>query len=133
MRRALVFMIVLTTGVLVGWCSTHALSDASRPRPVDPRGPLLEQEKLTIQRFKEAAPSVVYITTTEERNRDLFGFSRVEVPSGTGTGFIWDASGHVVTNFHVIQNARRAFVTTSDGAVHEATFVGAAGDRKSVV
>ncbi|MBI3131587.1 MAG: trypsin-like peptidase domain-containing protein [Acidobacteria bacterium] len=133
MRRALVFITLLTTGVLVGWCSTHALSDAGRPRPVDPRGPLLEQEKITIQRFKEAAPSVVYITTTEERARDLFGFSRVEVPSGSGTGFIWDEGGHVVTNFHVIQNARRAFVTTSDGAVHEASYVGSAGDKDLAV
>ncbi len=133
MRRALVFITVLAAGVLVGWCSTHALTDAGRPRAVDPRGPLLEQEKLTIQRFKEAAPSVVYITTTEERTRDLFGFRRVEVPSGSGTGFIWDASGHVVTNFHVIQNARRAFVTTSDGAVHEAAFIGAASDKDLAV
>ncbi|HJW33701.1 MAG TPA: trypsin-like peptidase domain-containing protein [Holophagaceae bacterium] len=133
MRRALVFITLLTTGVLVGWCSTHSLADASRPRAVDPRGPLLEQEKVTIQRFKEAAPSVVYITTTAERARDLFGFSRVEVPSGTGTGFIWDASGHVVTNFHVILNARRAFVTTSDGVVHEAAYVGAAGDKDLAV
>ncbi len=133
MRRTLVFISLLATGVLVGWCSTHAIPRPGKPRPVDPRGPLLEQEKLTIQRFKEAAPSVVYITTTEERARDLFGFSRVEVPSGSGTGFIWDEGGHVVTNFHVIRNARRAFVTTSDGAVHEASYVGAAGDKDLAV
>ncbi|HJV21302.1 MAG TPA: trypsin-like peptidase domain-containing protein [Holophagaceae bacterium] len=133
MRRAIVFLSLLATAVLVGWCSTRTSYDAGRPRAVDPRGPLLEQEKVTIQRFKEAAPSVVYITTTEERARDLFGFTRVEVPSGTGTGFIWDAGGHVVTNFHVIQNARRAFVTTSDGVVHEAAFVGAAGDKDLAV
>ena len=133
MRRLPLLLTLLGTGALVGWCSAHALRDPARPRPVDPRGPLLEVEKATIQRFKEAAPSVVYITTTEERSRDLFGFSRVEVPSGSGSGFIWDEAGHVVTNFHVIENARRAFVTTSDGAVHEAAFVGAAGDKDLAV
>ncbi len=133
MRRALVFLTLLSAGVLVGWCSSHSLSRPGLPRPVEPRGALLEAEKVTIQRFKEAAPSVVFITTTEERAQDLFGFRRTEVPSGSGTGFIWDEAGHVVTNFHVIQNARRAFVTTSDGAVHEAAFVGAAGDKDLAV
>ena len=133
MRRLPLLLSLIAAGALVGWCSAHALRDPARPRPVDPRGPLLELEKTTIQRFKEASPSVVYITTTEERARDLFGFSRVEVPSGSGSGFVWDEGGHIVTNFHVIENARRAFVTTSDGKVHEATFVGAAGDKDLAV
>jgi S1-C subfamily serine protease len=85
------------------------------------------------QRFREAAPSVVYITTTEERSRDLFGLDVVEVPAGSGTGLVWDAEGHVVTNFHVIQGATRAFITLSDGSRHEATYVGGAPDKDLAV
>jgi S1-C subfamily serine protease len=88
---------------------------------------------MPIRRFKEAAPSVVYITTTEERSRDFFGLDVVEVPAGSGTGFIWDADGHVVTNFHVIQGAVRATITLADGSRHEATYVGGAPDKDLAV
>lgn len=104
-----------------------------KPRAVDPRGPLYEWERVSVQRFREVAPSVVYITTTEERSRDFFGLSVVEVPSGSGTGFIWDAQGHVVTNFHVIQGAARAFITLADGTRHEAAYVGGAPDKDLAV
>jgi S1-C subfamily serine protease len=100
---------------------------------VEPRGALPEWEQASIRRFKEAAPSVVYITTTEERARDFFGMDVVEVPAGSGTGFIWDDQGHVVTNFHVIQGATRAFITLSDGSRHEAGYVGGAPDKDLAV
>jgi S1-C subfamily serine protease len=105
----------------------------ARPRTVEPRGALPDWEQIPIRRFREAAPSVVYITTTEERSRDFFGFDVVEAPAGSGTGFIWDAEGHVVTNFHVIQGAVRAFITLADGSRHEATYVGGAPDKDLAV
>jgi S1-C subfamily serine protease len=124
---------LLFAGMFAGWCG-HALTPGvARPRPVDPRGPLPEWEQLSIRRFKESAPSVVYITTTEERARDFFGMDVVEVPAGSGTGFIWDEQGHVVTNFHVIQGATRAFITLADGTRHEASFVGGAPDKDLAV
>lgn len=133
MRKPLLILGLLSTGVIVAWCG-HALAPAlARPRPVDPRGPLYEWEQVSIQRFREAAPSVVYITTTEERARDFFGFDVVETPAGAGTGFIWDPQGHVVTNFHVIQGAARAYVTLSDGSQHEAAYVGGAPDKDLAV
>jgi S1-C subfamily serine protease len=94
---------------------------------------LPEWEQVPIRRFKEAAPSVVYITTTEERSRDFFGLDVVEVPAGSGTGFIWDEQGHVVTNFHVIQGAVRAYITLADGSHHEASYVGGAPDKDLAV
>ncbi len=133
MRRSLLFAGLLATGVFAGWCG-HALTPAPvRPRAVEPRGPLPEWELGSIRRFKEAAPSVVYITTTEERSRDFFGFDVVEAPAGSGTGFIWDELGHVVTNFHVIQGAARAYITLSDGSRHEASYVGGAPDKDLAV
>jgi S1-C subfamily serine protease len=57
----------------------------------------------------------------------------VEVPAGSGTGFLWDAQGHVVTNFHVIQGATRAFITLADGSRHEASYVGGAPDKDLAV
>jgi S1-C subfamily serine protease len=132
MRKPILILGLLSAGVIAGWCG-RTLTPAALPRAVDPRGPLYDWEKVSIQRFKEAAPSVVYITTTEERSRDPFGFDVVETPAGAGTGFIWDAQGHVVTNFHVIQGAARAFITLADGSQHEATYVGGAPDKDLAV
>jgi S1-C subfamily serine protease len=133
MRRSILIVGLLTAGVFVGWCG-HALTPTPiRPRSVEPRGPLPEWEQVPVHRFKEAAPSVVYITTTEERSRDFFGLDVVEVPSGSGTGFIWDEQGHVVTNFHVIKGAVRAYITLADGSRHEASYVGGAPDKDLAV
>jgi len=132
MRKPILILGLLSAGVIAAWCG-RALAPAAMPRAVTPRGPLYDWEKVSIQRFKEAAPSVVYITTTEERSRDIFGLDVVETPAGAGTGFIWDAQGHVVTNFHVIQGAARAFITLADGSQHEATYVGGAPDKDLAV
>jgi S1-C subfamily serine protease len=133
MRRNILIAGLLFAGILAGWCG-HALAPALvRPRSVEPRGPLPDWEQVPIRRFKEAAPSVVYITTTEQRSRDFFGLDVVEVPAGSGTGFIWDAEGHVVTNFHVIQGAARAYITLADGSRHEAAYVGGAPDKDLAV
>jgi S1-C subfamily serine protease len=65
-----------------------------------PRGALAADELATIDMFKRLSPSVVHITTLAIE-RDFFNRPVQQVPRGTGTGFIWDNSGHVVTNFHV--------------------------------
>ncbi len=133
MRRSILIVSLLSTGIFAGWCGRALTPSLARPRAVEPRGPLPDWELVPIRRFKEAAPSVVYITTTEERSRDFFGFDVVEVPAGSGTGFIWDEQGHVVTNFHVIQGATRAFITLADGSRHEASYVGGAPDKDLAV
>ncbi|MBK7293205.1 MAG: trypsin-like peptidase domain-containing protein [Holophagaceae bacterium] len=133
MRKPMLILGLAATGIFAGWCG-HALTPSpAKPRVVEPRGALPEWEQVPIRRFKEAAPSVVYITTTEERSRDFFGFDVVEVPAGSGTGFIWDEQGHVVTNFHVIQGAARAYITLADGSRHEAAYVGGAPDKDLAV
>jgi S1-C subfamily serine protease len=133
MRKPMLILGLVAAGVFAGWCG-HALTPSlGRPRAVEPRGPLPDWEQMPIRHFKEAAPSVVYITTTEERARDFFGLDVVEVPAGSGTGFIWDEQGHVVTNFHVIQGATRAYITLADGSRHEAAYVGGAPDKDLAV
>ena len=93
-------------------------------RTVQARGDLASDEKSTIELFRKAAPSVVYITSLVTQ-RDFFSLNAQEVPKGTGTGFVWDADGYVVTNFHVIQDAQAARVTLSDQTTYDARLVGA--------
>jgi S1-C subfamily serine protease len=101
-------------------------------RPVSARGPLRPEELTAIRVFEEAKSSVVYITTLVYR-RDLLTFNLFEIPQGTGSGFIWDEEGHIVTNFHVIYQAQNIQVTLSDQSKWKAELVGGAADKDLAV
>ncbi len=118
--------------------SSEAPPDGESPGPVRATSapPVLdEDERQTIRLFEEAAPSVAFITT-RVRRVDYFSRNVFEVPSGTGSGFLWDDQGHVVTNFHVVQDVaeRRgsAKVTLGDDEF-DATVVGFARDQDLAV
>ncbi len=104
----------------------------AQPRPVAPRGALEADELNNIAVFKAVSPLVVNITALG-LERDFFSLNVQQVPQGTGTGFMWDAQGHIVTNFHVIQNANGARVTLSDQSSFTASLVGAFPDRDLAV
>lgn len=93
---------------------------------------LTTAETHTIRLFEGAAPSVCFITTTQMR-RDFFSRDVSEIPRGTGSGFVWDKEGHIVTNFHVIQGADRCQVTLSDRTTWSATLVGIAPEKDLAV
>ncbi len=102
------------------------------PRAVAPRGPLAADEQANIDLFRRSSPSVVHITSLGVQ-RDLFSLNVQQVPRGTGTGFVWDDHGHIVTNFHVIQGANSARVTLADQSTWDAKLVGAFADRDLAV
>ncbi|HEY0681638.1 MAG TPA: trypsin-like peptidase domain-containing protein [Steroidobacter sp.] len=93
------------------------------PRPVVPRRELMQDEQAVIGLFEAAKGSVVYIST-QERVLDYWTRNVMTVPRGTGSGFIWDEQGHVITNLHVVQGSSQAIVKLADGRDFEATFVG---------
>ncbi|MDE2921614.1 MAG: trypsin-like peptidase domain-containing protein [Acidobacteriota bacterium] len=95
-----------------------------QPRRVTPSSGLLPEERATVNLFRETQPSVVYITTLRDRRVSYFGRRFDRVQEGTGSGFLWDDRGHVVTNFHVIGNADTYQVTLHDQTTWPATFVG---------
>jgi 2-alkenal reductase len=92
-------------------------------RSVSPRGALPAAEQQVVDLFESAAPSVAYITSEVLQ---ATGFFRAEVAQSNGSGFVWDAQGHVVTNNHVVENARRLVVQLDVGQPIEATLVGRA-------
>lgn len=106
-------------------------SPAGQPRPVTPRGDLAADEKSTIDIFQAASPCVVHITSLAVR-RDL-DFNLMRIPEGTGTGFVWDEQGHVVTNYHVIQSGNSARVTLADNSSWPATLIGVEEDKDLAV
>ena len=100
--------------------------------PVAPRAGLAAEEQATIALFAAASPSVVHITT-HGLQRDFFTLNVMRVPKGTGTGFLWDQQGHVVTNFHVIRNADSVQVALADRSSWPARLVGVAADKDLAV
>jgi S1-C subfamily serine protease len=97
--------------------------EAARPRPIEARGDLAGDEKATIQLFEHSKGSVVFITTTQ-RVRDFWSRNVMTIPRGAGSGFVWDADGHIVTNNHVVSGAAGAKVRLNDGRDYDAKLVG---------
>ena len=125
--------------VAAGGCTfelvpANAAVERGEARPVlaAQRGPapgpytdLRPDEQAIVDLFDNASPSVVYITAVTRR-RDFFGRTG-EVPLGTGTGFVWDRDGHIVTNYHVVgdRRSRSAIrVVMHDQTSYLARFVG---------
>jgi S1-C subfamily serine protease len=102
------------------------------PRAVTARGTLAEDEQNNIAVFKAVSPSVVHITTIS-LERNFFSLDVMQVPRGTGTGFMWDENGHIVTNYHVIEGASGARVTLNDQSTWKAALVGVFPDRDVAV
>ena len=146
--RLLVLSMMALGGVLGLFLSVglqRALSPS--PRPVAEESPAAAQQAMdrapaardaldteeqhTITLFKQASPSVCYITTQVEQ----FNFwtrSVTEIPQGTGSGFVWDDRGHVVTNYHVVQAGDSAKVTLGQDD-YPARVVGVARDQDLAV
>ncbi|MBM3976742.1 MAG: trypsin-like serine protease [Planctomycetes bacterium] len=120
---------------LVATSSSPLVAEPALARAVEPRGDLVAEERHTIELFERANRAVVHINTTTLRyvRRGFMATEAVEIPEGTGSGFFWDESGHVVTNFHVVRNARRAEIVLADQTRYEAELVDADPDHDIAV
>ncbi len=123
-----------TVGAGLGLAPSSASASASVPMPVLSSGARLEDERNTIAVFEAAAAATVYVTQ-KRIVRDL-NMRALEVPSGSGTGFLWDTEGHVVTNYHVVDTgrARGSFaVTLHNQRTYDAVLVGGEPKRDIAV
>ncbi|MGF1578127.1 MAG: S1C family serine protease [Gemmataceae bacterium] len=111
--------------VFTWWDRQSPPSAASQPRLVAESKGLHAGELTTIDLFREALPSVVHINTTKVR-QNQFTMNVETIPAGSGSGFIWDEQGHIITNYHVIENADRATVVFSDNSSYSARVINVA-------
>jgi S1-C subfamily serine protease len=123
MITSLRLLATVVTGALVCFISGCAPRAEATPRPVTPRGDLTTEEHSNIEVFETWKGSVVYITTSS-RVMDFWTRDVMSVPRGTGSGFVWDEQGHIVTNLHVIAGAAEATVKLADGRDYPASLVG---------
>ncbi len=106
---------------------------SSTGRPIAPQTVVTSQEQATISLFESTSPSVVYITTSNNGRSSYWSKNVNEIPQGSGSGFIWDEEGHIVTNYHVIEGADNFTVTLSDQTSYKASFVGAEPNKDLAV
>ena len=145
-RSRLFFLASLAAGVVLGLFVSVGLQRALSPSPAPAAeaaavGPGAARRRAARPRRRREARrssssrrpqrSVAFITT-QVRAGGLWTRNVFEVPPGSGSGFVWDDRGHVVTNFHVVQDADSAKVTLAD-AEYEATIVGSAPDQDLAV
>ena len=126
MRFAFFALIVLFAAYVAEPYVSRFFLAAETPRPVTARGDLAEAERATVELFQRVSPSVVHVFARPS-GRDLMlmeggGGGGVQ----SGTGFIWDGAGHVVTNNHVIQGARPVTIRLASGDIVSAEVVGTA-------
>lgn len=127
--RRLVAIAIMVVALMLLWTLLPTIESLWAPsknqlRTVTARGDLAADEKSTIELFEKSRGSVVFISTAT-LVRDAWTRNVFAVPKGTGSGFIWDDAGHVVTNYHVIENASGATVKLADGRDYKATLIGA--------
>jgi 2-alkenal reductase len=126
----LLVLVVLLASALLFRAFVDSRRIVSNPRPIAPRGDLADIEKATISLFEMAAPSVVYLFT-ENAQSSFWGAERIR--QGTGSGFLWDRHGHVVTNYHVLEGASSVQVRLDSGQTFNAAYVGASPDHDLAV
>lgn len=124
--RTITWSIILILAVIqfLPWIEQIMTANTGQQRAITARGDLAQDEQATIELFSQASPSVVFITT-KQRVMNLWTRDILNVPRGTGSGFIWDELGHVVTNHHVIKGASEASVRLNDGRSYNAVLIGA--------
>ena len=134
-RVALAAILVLLALFVAQPYLTALLFSAQTPRAVTARGDLAPAEASTVALFERASPSVVHVFAQgAARGQALMSLDDEDEQQGqggnsqTGTGFVWDVAGHVVTNNHVVQAAAQSggtiAVRLSSGEVVPARLVG---------
>src|SRR5262245_57158614 len=107
--------------------ATYERADG-KPSVVTPAPELGLDERATMAVFERATKSVAFISNTAIQ-RDFWSFDLFEVPQGSGSGFVWNKQGHVVTNFHVVYGANSIKVTLADRSEYKAALIGADPDH----
>jgi 2-alkenal reductase len=121
-RVALAMALVLLAVIAAQPYVERAVYATGAPKPIAPRGDLAASEQSTIALFERAAPSVVHVI-----NGRAEGNGEAQGQVASGTGFVWDEVGHIVTNNHVVEGARSiAVLLASGGTPVEAELTGRA-------
>lgn len=124
--RIVRLVVLVVLAIVFGMTLTHLLARYSPTAvPITPRGSLAEFEQTAVKLFEQTSPSVVQIVARRETAASaLWGGEGDDAQGGTGTGFVWDSQGNIVTNAHVVGDADGVMVQTQKGELLPAQVIG---------
>jgi 2-alkenal reductase len=123
LTRIVIIALLVVLGVYIAQPYVdRLLFSATTPRAVQPRGSLADLERTSIELFERDSPSVVQVVARNSAAQPVQG--EEEGGAQSGTGFIWDDAGHIVTNDHVVQGTDTVAVRFASGQVSRARIVG---------
>jgi len=123
-RIGLIAVVALLAVLIAEPYLTRLFFSETQQRTVTPRGDLAPGEKSVIELFEKVSPSVVHVVV-QAAGANMMR-SEEEGGNASGTGFIWDGAGHVVTNYHVVQSNGQMVIRLANGDIIPASIVGAA-------
>jgi 2-alkenal reductase len=121
---AIIWLLLLATAWVAEPYAIALWVSATTPRAITPRADLTEAERTTIKLYQTASPSVVHVFARANQGSSLFEPEETVVQSGSG--IVWDAAGHVVTNNHVISGTNEIGARFKTGELVAARVVGTA-------
>jgi S1-C subfamily serine protease len=125
-RFAVVIVLLLLAAQVAQPYITRFMFADTTPRLVTARGNLSEAEQTIVKIFQEVSPSVVQVVGRQDSPAGSGQVSEEEEGLQTGTGFIWDGAGNIVTNNHVVEGTSDIAVRLASGEVLAAEIVGTA-------
>jgi 2-alkenal reductase len=124
-RILTVWILLLATAWVAEPYVVSMWASAAGPRMVTPRGDLSQAEQATIKLFQTVSPSVVHVFAQGREQGNFLGEQRESVVQ-SGSGIVWDAAGHLITNYHVINGTSQIGARLPSGEFVNAHLVGAA-------
>jgi 2-alkenal reductase len=125
-RFALAALLFVAAAYVAQPYITRLFYAAETPRAITPRGDLAEAERAAITLFERVSPSVVHVFARPNQRELPFGEGGEGGGVQSGSGFVWDEAGHIVTNNHVVQGARPVVIRLASGERVQAEVVGTA-------
>ena len=141
-KGSVTFVALLLVAVLAFYAGTAVISSTAQqavswpvttPQPSNASNAILESEKTYAQLYNQIGPSVVSINVVATQSGGNFRGAQDQLVQGTGTGFVIDTAGHIVTNNHVVEGATRIEVNFFDGSIYRGEIVGVDPDSDLAV
>jgi S1-C subfamily serine protease len=141
-KRSVALILVLMIAVLAFYAGTMVFSGTAQSgdfwpvataQPVNFDNAVLESERAYANIYNTVGPSVVSINVVARSSGSAFQNTQGQLQQGTGTGFVIDQQGHIVTNNHVVEGAVQVEVNFFDGSIYRGEVVGVDPDSDLAV
>jgi S1-C subfamily serine protease len=102
-RTSIIGPTLIALAIFAGACFVRESAPPATLAREMPSFELQPEERRVVEIFRRASKSTVFVSSNAVVRRSFFSLNTEEIPRGSGSGFVWDKEGHIVTNFHVVR------------------------------